>query len=91
MNRKTLRRCALAVAVLAPVMAPERASAELIVNGSFEVPDVTGTFALFANGAVPGWTSPNNLIEIDTTANLSPGFGTPAVDGAQSAEIDAPG
>lgn len=77
-----------AVAALALVLsAGGRANADLIVNGSFETPNVGGGFAFFPNGAVPGWTSNNNELEIDFTPILSPA-GTPAFAGNQSAELD---
>ena len=41
--------------------------ADLIVNGSFELPNVDGGFGIFPNGAVPGWTSNNNETEIDNS------------------------
>lgn len=46
------------------------ARADLIVNGSFESP-VVSSYAVFANGGVPGWTSNNNEQEINNTSGLS--------------------
>ena len=59
----------------------------LIVNGSFETPNVGTGWSLFSNGSVPGWTTTDSegLIEID----YSPVVGGPAYDGNQSLEINA--
>ncbi len=78
----------LAVAAVSAALASAGpARADLVTNGSFEAPSVGGSWNLFPNGSVPGWTSNNNEIEIDYTPILS-GAGTPAYDGAQSAEVD---
>lgn len=57
------------------------AKADFIVNGSFENPG-TWNFGIYANGGVPGWTSNNNEIEIDSGAVL------PAYNGTQSVELN---
>jgi hypothetical protein len=61
------------------------APVNLIVDGSFEAPNVGTGWNLFPNGAVPGWTSNNNQTEIDYTPILS----LPFYDGCcQSMEAD---
>lgn len=65
---------------------------DLIVNGSFENPNVGGGWGLFANGAVPGWnaidiaTGASEPIEIDYSATA---VGGPAYAGNQSLEVNA--
>jgi hypothetical protein len=77
----------LAALVLAGSGAGELQATNLIVNGSFETPNVGTFWANFANGAVLGWndTSGSDGIEID----FSPVVGGPAYDGNQSMEVDA--
>ncbi len=56
-------------------------------NGSFESPDISGSFDQLDEGLVPGWqtTAPDNEIEIWTS-----GFqGVPAQEGNQFAEINS--
>jgi hypothetical protein len=67
--------------------AGELQATNLIVNGSFETPNVGTFWTNFANGAVLGWndTSGSDGIEID----FSPVVGGPAYDGNQSMEVDA--
>ncbi len=59
------------------------ARADLIVNGSFENPFTSG-FAIYTNGQVPGWTSNNNEIEIDSSGTV----GLAAYAGNQSVELN---
>ena len=77
----------LAALVLVGNGAGELKATNLIVNGSFETPNVGTNWANFANGAVLGWndTSGSDGIEID----YSPVIGGPAYDGNQSLEVDA--
>ena len=77
----------LAALVLVGNGAGELKATNLIVNGSFETPNVGTNWGIFANGAVPGWndTSGSDGIEID----YSPVVGGPAYDGKQSMEVDA--
>jgi hypothetical protein len=91
-----MRRCGLLlVAVFAFGLcgAAKSSADDLIVNGSFENPDVGGSWNPFSNGEVPGWnaidaanptTSP--VIEID---NSGESVGGPAYDGVQSLEVNA--
>ncbi len=67
------------------VLGAGAARADLIVNGSFENPNVGTGFTVFTNGGVPGWTSNNNEIEINNTAGS---IGFAAYSGAQSAELN---
>jgi hypothetical protein len=62
---------------------------DLIVNGSFESPSVSGSYAMISNGGVPGWTTtdPGGLIEIDDPIVF--GGGSVAYAGTQSLEVDA--
>ncbi len=60
------------------------AHANLIIDGSFELPDVGKGYQIFSNGSVPGWTSNHNELEIDYTNIL----GGPAYAGRQSAELN---
>jgi hypothetical protein len=89
---RTRRRLGVAVLGLAALAlflgGAGHARADLIMNGSFELPNVGSSFGLFPNGGVPGWTGINNEMEIDFTPILSPGVGTPAFNGAQSTEVD---
>jgi hypothetical protein len=78
----------LVLAMSLALLVASQGRANLVVNGSFETPDVGSSFGLFPNGGVPGWTGINNEIEIDFTPILSPGVGTPAFDGKQSTEVD---
>ena len=69
---------------------PTQATANtLIVNGSFELPNESGSWSLLANGSLPGWTTtdPAGLIEIDNPAVF--GGGSAAYDGTQSLEVNA--
>lgn len=76
-----LMRKLLALSALAAVSFA--ANANLVVNGSFEVPPIgPGSFGLF--GAIPGWTSIGSPIEIQ---NNFPGAGS-ARDGSQFTELD---
>jgi PEP-CTERM motif len=84
----------LSLAMLLVAVIPARAGAitlgpELVVNGSFEAPDITtGSFGIFAS--IPGWTAfainpdgdPTGLEIQDNVA------GSP-YDGAQHVELDA--
>jgi hypothetical protein len=66
-----------------------RASAtNLIVNGSFEQPTLTGSYAFYTNGTVPGWTTTDSgkVVEIDGDI-----FGASAYAGSQSLEVNANG
>jgi len=72
-------------------------AANLVTNGSFEQPDIpTGTFAIFANPLVPGWThepAPQAVsssgIEIQ---DHTPGGGSPdPTAGDQFVELDSDG
>jgi hypothetical protein len=72
-------------------------AANLITNGSFEQPDIaTGSFAIFANPLVPGWThepapqavSSSGLEIQDHTAS---GGAPDPTAGAQFAELDSDG
>jgi hypothetical protein len=84
---KNISRTVSAVALAAGMasLALPASAANLVVNGTFSTPNVGGSWNLFPNGAVPGWTSNNNEIEID-----SPGaVGMPCISaGCQSAEWD---
>jgi hypothetical protein len=78
----------LAVFVLLGMGAGELKATNLIVNGSFETPNVGTGHAFVANGGVPGWDDTccsGDSIEID----YSPVIGGPAYDGNQSMEVDA--
>jgi hypothetical protein len=65
---------------------------DLIVNGSFETPNVGGSWNTFSNGSVLGWNAidaanpKNQLIEIDYSAAA---VGGPAYAGKQSLEVNA--
>ena len=67
-------------------------SGDLIVNGSFEYPDVFTTgYNWYAYASIPGWTRMDTsasapLIEVDTSGAIMP---TRAGDGQQSVELDA--
>jgi hypothetical protein len=79
-----MKRWVLFLAVAALALAGS-ARADFIVNGGFENPSIgPNSFAIFANGGVPGWTSNNNELEIDSNLIL----GTPAPQGVQSAELN---
>jgi hypothetical protein len=58
------------------------ASSNLIVNGSFENPNVGTGWSAFSS--IPGWNTNGNGIEID----YSPVVGGPAYDGNQSLEVN---
>jgi len=77
----------LAALVLAGIGTGDLKATNLIVNGSFENPNVGTNWANFANGAVPGWNDTSGLdgIEID----YSPVIGGTAYAGSQSLEVDA--
>ena len=70
--------------VMALMLGGGSARADLIINGSFENPSVGGGYTVFTNGGVPGWTSNNNELEIDTTSIL----GLANYAGTQSAELN---
>ena len=81
------------VAVLAFVLggAARSNATDLIVNGSFENPNLSvlnESWQMFTNGQVPGWltTDPAGDIEIDTPGAIG---GTSAYDGNQSLEVNA--
>jgi hypothetical protein len=85
---KRFLRFAVAVLVFGLVGAAESSADSLIVNGSFESPDV-GSYALISNGGVPGWATTDGagVIEIDNTSVF--GGGSAAYDGIQSLEVNA--
>lgn len=77
----------VAAALLVWCGASDLKAGSLIVNGSFESnSQAYGTWSLYQNGQVPGWTSSgaDNVIEIDGSGV----FGT-AYDGNNSMEVDA--
>ncbi len=79
--------CIAAAALLAvSVRSADAANtANLILNGSFETPNVGTGYGIFPNGAVPGWTSNNNETEIDFSIVVMP----TNFDGCcQSMEVD---
>ena len=87
-TRSFSRRVALALAALCFGSTSVSMGANVIINGSFEVPAFSTTTASLVNaGSVPGWdtTAANNLIEI--WANGFGGF--PSAAGAQHAELNA--
>jgi hypothetical protein len=49
-------------------------AANLVVNGDFSDPNVGAGWSIFPNGAVPGWTSNNNEIEIDNQLITMPSY-----------------
>ena len=63
---------------------------DLIVNGSFALPDVGGNWSMFSNGLVPGWytTDPASDIEIDNPAVFGGGSSAYEED-KQSLEVNA--
>lgn len=79
----------LAILVLALCGATQATATSLIFNGSFELPNELGGWALLANGSLPGWTTtdPGGLIEIDDPAVF--GGGSVAYSGTQSLEVNA--
>lgn len=80
---KKISRATKAIALLLGMSASAVASANLIVNGSFEDNDVAaGTWQYFSAGAVNGWDGSN--IEIWDSMN-----GVTAADGRQHAELNA--
>ena len=63
-------------------------SENLVVNGSFELPDITqGTWVHLASANVPGWTA---LDEVELWDHLG-SYNYPASDGQQHAELDFDG
>ncbi|MGD0901300.1 MAG: PEP-CTERM sorting domain-containing protein [Terracidiphilus sp.] len=65
---------------------------DLIVNGSFALPDVGGNWSMEPNGSVPGWftTDTAGLIEIDNPAVFGGGSSAYAGNqGDQSLEVNA--
>jgi hypothetical protein len=78
---KSIRNMALVCGVGMSLLS--QAQADLIVNGSFESPDVpTGTYQIFTGAAVPGWITTDE-IEIQDHVAGSPLFGN------QFVELDA--
>jgi hypothetical protein len=78
---KTLFKVTVLSATLAALSAT--ASANLLINGSFENPDVnTGTWGWFTSANVPGWNGSN----IEIWDNFS---GVSAYEGSQFAELNA--
>jgi hypothetical protein len=76
----------VAFAVLGLVLVlPRSVNADLIINGSFETPNVGAGFGIFPNGGVPGWTSNNNETEID---NSNGAVNMPNYDGVQNLELN---
>jgi len=80
-----VRRLLLCAALL--VLSAPRAQANLIVNGSFEQPNIGPNNFIFAP-SIPGWTGgpPDNLVEIQSNFVLGPG--NAAQDGVQYAELN---
>jgi hypothetical protein len=74
MTQDVLRAAAFAFSVvIAAIGAPaQAAAANMIINGSFSQPNVTGGWVAEPNGDVAGWTNPINQdgLEIDTTTLL---------------------
>ncbi|MDH3431249.1 MAG: PEP-CTERM sorting domain-containing protein [Gammaproteobacteria bacterium] len=72
------------LALLAVLLLPMAANADLIVNGGFEDPDIsTGSFAIFGGG-IPGWyVTTGDGIEIQDNVAGSP------YEGGQLVELDA--
>lgn len=60
------------------------ARADLILNGSFEQPGQIAFWYYGTNGAIPGWTSNNNEIEIGSAGF----YGAAPYAGAQVAELN---
>lgn len=58
----------------------------LVVNGSFESPNVGGGWSMFANGSVPGWYTTDSAGDIEIDGDI---FGAPAYAGNQSLEVNA--
>jgi hypothetical protein len=82
-----MRRLLLGALVLGLVaLGPSAAHANLIVNGSFESPNVGNSFGIFTNGNVPGWTSNNNEMQIGNSiiAEQMPNY-----DGVQNLELNS--
>ena len=69
--------------------ATQATATSIIVNGSFELPNESGSWGMLANCSVPGWTTtdPAGLIEIDNPTVF--GGGSIAYNGAQSLEVNA--
>lgn len=66
------------------------ASANFIVNGSFEDPDISSSWDLVDSSSVPGWTGGNvNGIPTDIEIQSEPIFGWSAADGQQWVELDS--
>jgi hypothetical protein len=76
-----MRRLFLGALVLGLVaLGPSAAQADLIINGSFESPNVGNGFGIFPNGGVLGWTSNNNETEIGNSilAEQMPNYDGPS-------------
>jgi len=78
----------VAVLVFGLVGAARSNATDLIVNGSFENPNVGGGWGMFSNGQVPGWLTTDSAgdIEIDSPGAIG---GTSAYDSNQSLEVNA--
>ena len=64
----------------------------LVVNGGFETPLVTGPFSFFTNGAVPGWKGYDGSCNSGTAADIElwpAGASIPPAEGSQDLEISS--
>jgi hypothetical protein len=64
----------------------------LVVNGGFEAPLVTGSSSFFTNGAVPGWKGYSGSCNSGTAANIElwgTGASIPPGEGSQDLEISS--
>lgn len=72
----------LVLVAVGMLLLPTSSFADLVTNGSFELPDIsTGTYGLFST--IPGWTAGTGVIEIQDHVAGSPYLG------AQFMELDS--
>jgi choice-of-anchor C domain-containing protein len=66
MNIKTLRGSIGAITAAGVVLmgSPNFASANLVIDGGFELPSITGTFTTYNPGAMGGWTVVSGSVDL---------------------------